>query len=323
MASQRVVFRSFGVPENVVEVESFEAPAPAAGQVAVRVEAAPINPADINYIEGVYGLKPELPATAGLEGFGRITALGEDVDGLAPGDPVIFLTSQGTWSTEVVCAATAVIPLPSGLDPVQAAMLKVNPLTALRLLQGFGDLPAGSWVAQNAANSGVGQCVIQVAKALGLRTLNYVRRPEAIPPLEALGADCVCLDEAGESEPPPGRPALAFNAVGGDSATRLMDLLAEGGKLVTYGAMSRQALKVPNKFLLFKGIELHGLWVTRWLRAAGREQVREAYGFLASLMAAGRLRMAVEATYPLARAAEAITHARTDRRSGKIVLTMG
>ena len=91
------------------------------------------------------------------------------------------------------------------------------------------------------------------------------------------------------------------------------DLLGEGGKLITYGAMSRQALKVPNKFLLFKGIELHGLWVTRWLRAAGREQVREAYGFLASLMAAGRLRMAVEATYPLAQAAEAITHARTDR----------
>ena len=162
-----------------------------------------------------------------------------------------------------------------------------------------------------------------MAKALGLRTLNYVRRPEAIPPLEALGADSVRLDEAESADPPPGRPALAFNAVGGDSATRLMDLLADGGKLITYGAMSRQALKVPNKFLLFKGIELHGLWVTRWLRLAGREQVREAYGFLASLMAAGRLQMAVEAAYPLEQAAEAIRHARTDRRSGKIVLTMG
>lgn len=322
MSAQRIVFRSFGVPEDVVEVETIEPSPPSANEVSVRMEAAPINPADLNYIEGVYGVKPDLPAAAGLEGFGRVSATGPGVTTLAVGDPVIFLSSRGTWASEVVCPAGSVIPIPAGLDPIQAAMLKVNPLTALRLLQDFGQPPAGAWVAQNAANSAVGQCVIQVAKAIGLRTLNFVRRPEAIAPLEALGADCVLLDEAGSAKDAPGKPALAFNAVGGDSATRLMDLLAEGGKLITYGAMGRQALKVPNKFLLFKGLQLHGLWVTRWLRSAPRGVIAEAYAFLAGLMAAGSLAVAVEATYPLDRVAEAIRHAKTERRTGKIVLTL-
>ena len=171
MSAQRIVFRSFGVPEDVVEVETIEPSPPSANEVSVRMEAAPINPADLNYIEGVYGVKPDLPAAAGLEGFGRVSATGPGVTTLAVGDPVIFLSSRGTWASEVVCPAGSVIPIPAGLDPIQAAMLKVNPLTALRLLQDFGQPPAGAWVAQNAANSAVGQCVIQVAKAIGLRTL--------------------------------------------------------------------------------------------------------------------------------------------------------
>lgn len=320
MQAQRVVFSNFGRPEEVVAVEQVELPAPGPGQVMVRMLAAPINPADVNFIEGVYGIKPELPSAAGLEGCGEVLACGPGVESPCVGDKVIFLRERGTWASHVVCAADGVLVVPAGIDPVQAAMLKVNPLTALRMLVEAGEPAPGSWVAQNAANSGVGQCVIQVAKALGLHTINLVRRPDAKDGLAALGADCLLLDEPGVVEHAPAKPMLALNAVGGDSAVRLMDLLCEKGRLVTYGAMSKQGVKVPNKFLLFKGISLHGFWLTRWLREAPRAEIEAAYARLAGWMVAGQLSMKVEKIYPLGQVAEALRHAQRDQRNGKILL---
>lgn len=324
MRAQRVLFSAHGIPEQVARCEEFEmAERPGPGQVLVKLLAAPINPADINFIEGVYGIKPVLPATAGLEGCGEVVATGEGVVGIPPGAMVMRLRGYGSWSSHQILPADDLIVLPPGLDPLQAAMLKVNPMTAWLMITGGGEPSPGSWLAQNAANSGVGQCVIQLARALGLHTINLVRRPEAIPPLFELGADSVMLDEPGWVESAPARPPLALNAVGGDSATRLMDALAEKGRLVTYGAMSKQGIKIPNKFLLFKGIELHGFWLTRWLREAEPAAISTAYLRLAGWMAEGKLRMAVESTYPLTRATEAIARAREEKRGGKILLVGG
>ena len=322
MRGKRVRFANHGVPEEVAACEEFECPGlPGPGEVLVKMLASPINPADINFIEGVYGIKPALPATGGLEGCGEVLAVGEGVSGIETGAKVMRLRGYGSWASLQMVAASDLLVLPTTIDPVQAAMLKVNPMTAWRMITGGGEPASGSWLAQNAANSGVGQCVIQIAKALGLRTINLVRRPEAIQPLLDLGADVVLLDEPGWVEKSPARPSLALNAVGGDSATRLMDVLAEKGRLVTYGAMSKQGVKVPNKFLLFKGIELHGFWLTRWLREAPAEEIAAAYGQLAGWMEDGRLRMAVEAVYPLENAREAIARARGEKRDGKILFT--
>ena len=322
MTGKQVRFAAHGVPEQVAGWENFEiGSAPGAGEVLVKMLASPINPADINFIEGVYGIKPELPATGGLEGCGEVLAVGEGVADIQPGAMVMRLRGYGSWASLQMVPADDLLVLPSGLDPLQAAMLKVNPMTAWLLITGGGTPAAGNWVAQNAANSGVGQCVIQLAKAIGLRTLNLVRRPEAIQPLLDLGADVALLDEPGWVENAPARPLLALNAVGGDSATRLMDVLAEKGRLVTYGAMSKQGVKVPNKFLLFKGIELHGFWLTRWLRETPADEIARAYHRLALWMAEGKLKMAIEATYPLERAKEAIARAREEKRGGKILFT--
>lgn len=322
MLGKRIRFAVHGVPEEVAACEEFEcAEGPGPGEVLVRMLAAPVNPADINFIEGVYGIKPTLPATGGLEGCGEVVAVGDGVTGMEAGTMVMRLRGYGSWSSLQMVSATDLLQLPAGMDPLQAAMLKVNPMTAWLMITGGGEPHPGSWLAQNAANSGVGQCVIQLARVLGLHTINLVRRPEAMPGLLALGADGVFLDEPGWVEKAPARPALALNAVGGDSATRLMDVLAEKGRLVTYGAMSKQGVKVPNKFLLFKGIELHGFWLTRWLREAPVDEIARAYGRLAGWMAEGTLKMAVEATYPLEQAKEAIARAREEKRGGKILFT--
>jgi len=323
MSDQRLVFAEFGRPEAAVFLEDFELPAPGAGEAVVRMRAAPVNPADLNYIEGTYGIKPELPAAAGLEGFGVVEAVGDGVKDVAEGDEVLFLRSPGTWATRVLCTAHDLLVLPPGLPPLQAAMLKVNPMTALRMLQDFIDLPEGAWVMQNAATSAVGQCVIQLAKERGVRTLNVVRNLDQAGFLSDLGADLVLADGPDlANEVPDGiRPMLGLNAVGGDSATRMMSLLGKGGMMVTYGAMSRQALKVPNRFLIFDDLHLNGFWLTRWLRDARRAEIAAEYLELAEKMIDGVLRMEVAATHPLESHAAALDPGSGPRR-GKILFQM-
>ncbi|MFT4549282.1 MAG: trans-2-enoyl-CoA reductase [Verrucomicrobiales bacterium] len=322
---RQIQFQSFGKPEEQATCGEAPEPTPSTGEVLVRVLTAPINPADINYIEGTYGIKPELPAVPGNEACAEVISCGDGVEGFAPGDQVIFLGRGNLWQDQIALSADQLVKIPAGLDPLQACQLSVNPPTAALLLTDFQDLPKGSWVAQNAANSAVGQAIIQIAKFHGLKTINFVRRESLIPQLEALGADVVFLDEkdsvakarelAGD-----GGPSLVFNAVGGESALRLMDLLAPQGQMITYGAMSRQSLKVPNSFLIFKRIVLRGLWVTEWFKEAGTDAVRDLFGELGRLMADGALKLPVEKVYPPEEIAAALTHAQRAERDGKIIL---
>ncbi len=318
-------FQRYGEPTEVLGLTESSPPALQPGEVRVRMLAAPLNPADINLIQGVYGIRPELPATAGVEGTGEvIESLSED---LQPGDRVILIAHVGTWSEQVVCADSAALKVPKEAPVNQVSMLKVNPLTAWCMLTQFLDLPQGSWVIQNAGNSGVGTCVIQIAKLLGLRTINLVRREELIPELKALGADHVFLDQKETIEEVKAittdSPALlALNAVGGDSALRLMDMLAPSGIHVTYGAMSRRSLKVPNKFLIFKQIQLRGFWVTKWLKEQAQANVQTAYAQLVQWMIEDKLSQPIDATFPLRDVEKAITRACEDKRDGKVLITM-
>jgi len=318
-------FRTFGSPNDVVELEEHIPHALLDGQIRVRMIAAPINPADINFIQGNYGIRPELPCTPGIEGSGEVTE--SRSENFAAGDKVIFIQHVGAWAHEVVCSADDALKIPADTPMDQAAMLKVNPLTAWAMLTQFRQLPENSWVIQNAANSGVGTCAIQIAKLLGLRTINLVRREELVPELTALGADLVLLDNADsiahikevtKDEP----PLLALNAVGGDSALRLMDALGERGTHVTYGAMSMRSLKVPNKFLIFKRIELHGYWLSEWIKEQEPESVEKIYQQLAQWMIEGKLTQAIDGQHSLTEIHNALTRAQESERNGKVLLQL-
>jgi len=297
---------------------------PADGFLRVKILAAPINPADLNYVAGTYGDTPELPAPVGMEGCGEVIST-TDAENFPEGTKVFFTDRAGSWAQYVDVPKTAVLPIPANIDPQQAALLKVNPMTALRLLKDFATLAPGSWVIQNAANSSVGECVIQIAKQLGLRTANVVRREGLEESLTALGADAVFMDNAELKskvlEVTGGPPVLGLNAVGGDSALRIMDSLATRGTMVTYGAMSRLSLKVPNSFQIFKQLRLEGFWVTKWIAAQSRETLAAEYALLADWIAQGVLRSSIDTTYPLEEFRAALDHAAQDKRNGKILFT--
>ena len=164
----------------------------------------------------------------------------------------------------------------------------------------------------------------QLARDLGIRTISFVRRVDLFEELKALGADQVFPDD--ESGLTSAREilsganaALAFNAVGGESALRLIKLLREGGSHITYGAMGKKPLTVPNGMLIFRDIQLRGLWVSRWIENAPTEEVRNVYENLATRVVAGKIVQTVDSTYPLESFQKALARLEAPERSGKVL----
>ena len=326
MTPQACYLTEFGAVPPALKIEGAPDREPGAQEVVLRMLAAPINPADLNVIAGTYGELPALPSVIGNEGYGEVVARGVDVTEVDVGQFVIILQA-GTWTQRMIVDACQVIPVPQGLDTLQAAMLSVNPATAWRMLHDFATLQPGDWIVQNAANSGVGRAVIQLARALGIRTLNLVRRPELIDELLALGADVVTgedtdLRKSGRDLCAGHFPKLGLNAVGGANALNVANALAPGSTLVTYGAMSRQPLKIPNSLLIFKNLTFSGFWLRRWKESASPSEIRETYSRLADFLAHGILHSPVQSVYPLARVGEAIQAASAEKRSGKVLLDL-
>jgi len=318
------VYETHGNPADVLHVESRPWPTPAAGEVIVKMRAAPINPADLNQIEGKYPVRAELPATPGFEGAGVIVDVGTKIKGLTNGSLVILPHNVGTWREAVAVNADELVVVPEGIKPVHAAMLKINPMTAWRLLHDYVDLARGDWLIQNAANSAAGRAVIQIARELGYKTVNIVRRSELIDELRAEGGDVVLIDSENLRHAvedaiagPPIR--LGLNAVGGESALRLANCLAPGSTLVTYGAMSLQPLKIPNGLLIFKDLRFRGIWINKWYDNATPAQRMEAFQHLFEMAKRGLLQTKVEKAYPLSEAKIAVAHAALGQRSGKII----
>src|SRR5437762_5093753 len=183
------VYETHGNPAEVLRVVELPQPRPAADEVVVKMMAAPINPADLNAIEGKYPIRPTLPATPGMEGAGVVAEIGSAIRNLAVGTPVILPHGLGTWREACAVPAEKLVLVPAGIEPIQAAMLKVNPITAWRMLHDFVSLRPGEWLLQNAANSAAGRCAIQIARQLGYKTVNIVRRAELVEELRTLGGD--------------------------------------------------------------------------------------------------------------------------------------
>lgn len=322
---KRLVIDAFGKPTEVLRCEEYVLPEPKEGEVLVRMSAAPINPADLNTIEGTYGYKPTLPATPGIEGCGVVESSGS-VD-FSPGDRVIFLERADTWASHTLMPAGALFSVPPNIDPLQASMLKVNPATAWRLLHGFDNLKPGEWIVQNLGNSAVGRCVIQLCRDLDIRSISFVRDVAQATGLIALGADHVLLDDevgaaAARDVLGGAKAALAFNAVGGDSALRLMKLLRESGTHITYGAMGRKPITLPNGLLIFQDLRIRGLWVTRWADSAPREEIQSVYQNLAERVASGKLVQPVDRAFSLDQWSDALARLEAPDRSGKVLFSM-
>jgi mitochondrial enoyl-[acyl-carrier protein] reductase / trans-2-enoyl-CoA reductase len=313
------------VPQASIECVDFPDPVLAEGQVLVQVLAAPINPSDVLTLTGEYGTLPPLPAIGGNEGVGKVVAHGPGVSAPAIGQTVLLPRGAGSWSTHVVGEARRLIPLPNEADPLQLAMMVVNPPTASLMLSEFVDLKPGEWVIQNAANSGVGGYLVQLARLRGLKTVNVVRRDAAAAAVKADGGDVVLVDGPGLDQ----RVAeaigqapirLAIDAVGGQATNRLAGCVAEGGTLVNYGLMSGEDCVVSPRSFIFRDVTLRGFWLALWFRKATPQQQMAMFGEIGKLIATGQLKARIQTTFDLPQIKEAVAAAAAGERDGKILI---
>jgi NADPH:quinone reductase-like Zn-dependent oxidoreductase len=327
----------FGPPAEVLRLVEEPDAVPRVGEVAIRVEAAPIHTGDLQNIAGVKlmlrhvqdgnDLHVPLPQVPGIEGVGRIDAVGPGVTRWRVGDRVYLPRQCGSWRTRLLADEAAVLPCPDG-DATQLSQM-VNAFSAEFALTDLAPLQRGDWFLQNGANSSVGRLVIQLARRRGIRTLNVVRRAELVPELEALGADRVLVDgpdlAARVRATVGGAPLMiALDGVAGAATGRLAECLSDGGTIANMGTTSGEPCAIPTWVLLYRRIRLIGYYAGYHMNSRAPAERARIMGELAALLGSGALRSRIAATYPLEQYATALQHAARAgaERDGKVTFLM-
>jgi len=321
-----------GTPENVLKMEKETIPTSLKeNEVLLKILAAPINPADLNMIEGVYPIRPKLPAVGGNEGVGLVVQTGSQIKNLKINDKVIpAKPGLGTWRDFGVFEENDLFKVPADIPTQYAATVSVNPCTALRLLDDFVQLKPGDVIIQNGGNSMVGTAVAQIAYLRDVKTISIIRGTRhdfatVVERLKHLGSYMVVSEEyactaqfrrlLSDME----KPKLALNCVGGPSSTELARHLGDGGVMVTYGGMSHKPITIPTSQLIFKDIQLKGFWMSRWLEEHSLEERTKMLNTLFEMIRNNQLKLWME-NWNMKRFFDALTKYKEQNRERKIVL---
>ena len=296
-----VVCKRFGDPKEVLAIEDRPLPEPGPGKVRLKLVQSPIHNHDLAIVRGLYGYKPTLPTIPGTEALGVVDQLGPEVTHLSVGQRVCAM-GQGTWAEFFLASAATAVPVPPSLPDEAACQLLAMPLSARILIEDL-ELRAGEWMIQNAANGAVGRLLDKLAAKREIKVVNLVRRQSTADELAAEGVAHVLATDDPEwtkkvATITAGAPVLrAVDSVAGEAANDLMKVLAPGGALVVFGAMSGQSLVVDPGQLIFAQKTVKGFWATtRTEQISPADRVR-MIGELVRLVAAGELPLRVSAGF--------------------------
>jgi NADPH:quinone reductase-like Zn-dependent oxidoreductase len=324
-------FDRFGNPQDVLQIQERPKPVPGRGEVLVRMIASPVNPSDLMYIEGRYGLQPkQWPATPGFEGLGVVEANGGGLLGmLRKGKRVAVLNGGiGNWSEYTVTTARQVIPVPADIPDDQAATFFVNPATALGMTRYVLQVPQGEWLLQSAAGSALGKMVIRLGKKFGFRTVNTVRRREQVDELKKLGADLVLCEADGPIDVQvrqhiPGGVKFAMDPVGGTVAASVIRSLADGGRCLLFGSLAAETIEIDPRFLISGNKRVEGFWLGEWAKRQSVIKMLRLIREVRGLMREGVLSSDIAKTYPLDQVRDAVAEAARPGKPGKVLLRIG
>jgi NADPH2:quinone reductase len=325
-----VLLRRYGDPGDVLSLADRPIPEPGAGEVRVRIIAAPVNPSDLLYVRGDYaGVDARFPAPVGFEGAGRVDGLGQGVHGFAVGQRVFVLNSQGgNWAEYVVLPASQVLPVPDDLSDEQVASLMINPASAVMMVRRVLAIPPGEWLLQSAAGSELGRMIIRLAKNDGIHTVNVVRRQEAVAELESLGADAVIvsgderIDEQVRRIVGPQGVKYAIDPVIGQTGTQMYKALHEEGRMLLYGSLTRQPMLVGDdpRYILAGRRVLEVFWLGYWLAKLDARERRQLVDEVVALMREGILWTSPGRKFSLEDIDAAVAQAESPGRHGKVLL---
>ncbi len=321
-------FEKFGDPSEVLRPVEMPVHQPGPGEVRVRMIASPINPSDLLTIRGKYGVMPLLPFTPGYEGVGIVEAAGPGLIGKFYVGRRVAVLSQtgGNWAEYTVVPALRVVPVAKDLPDEQVASFFVNPATVLAMVRHVLGVPKGAWLLQSAAGSTLGRMIIKLGRHDGFRTINVVRRREAIAELKGLGADAVICPADG----PIGDQVrgvvggdgvkYAVDPVGGDTGTGLFDSLGEDGRMLVYGTLEQKPLEIdPRRMIAGKRV-VEGFYLGHWAAARSKVKMLLLFREIADLIRKGVLATELGHEFPLGAIGDAVREAEKVGRRGKVLL---
>lgn len=311
-----------GGPE-VLKFEELPTPAPGPAGALVRIEAAGVNFVDIYQREGLY--KMPLPFTSGSEGAGVIESVGREVADLRPGDRVAYTGVLGAYATHAVVPAARLVKLPAGIDAKTAAAAMLQGITAHYLTHSTYPLGPGDTALLHAAAGGVGLLLTQMAKMRGAKIIGTVSTEAKVALARQAGADEVILYSQQDFEVETKRITggrgvqVVFDSVGKTTFDKSLNCLAPRGYLVLFGQSSGPVAPVNPQVLNDKG----SLFLTRPTMRdyiLTREEYVKRAGDVLGWITAGRLKIRIDRTYPLAQAAEAHKALAGRATAGKVLL---
>jgi NADPH2:quinone reductase len=313
-----------GGPENLQLVD-IPTPRPGPGQALVRLAASGVNFIDIYFRTGLY--KADLPIAIGSEGAGTVEAVGEGVTEVAAGDRVAYAMARGSYAEYAVVPAAQLVKIPAHLDFQRAAAAMLQGMTAHYLTHSTFALKAGDTCLVHAAAGGAGGLIVQMAKNLGARVLGTVSTAEKAQIARDSGADEVILYTEREFDVETRRLTggrgvdVVYDSVGKTTFEKSLNALRPRGMLALFG-QSSGSVPALDPAILAKG----SLYLTRpglphYLLT--REELLWRAGEVLDAIDAGKLRLRIDHTYPLADAAAAHRDLESRKTAGKLLLAIG
>lgn len=326
----------FGPIENLRVVERDPVPL-GAGQVRLAVSASGVNFVDGLFVEGRYQIKPPVPFVPGGEVVGRITELGEDVDGLTVGERVFANLGLGGFASEVVVSPRQLVAIPDSLTDGQAATFMQSYLTGWYALRMRAGASAGDTMLVLGAGSGVGLAAVDIGSALGLRVIAAASTPEKRSLAESRGAlatiDNSTLDAAGikdaakafaasfDDRAERGGVDLIYDPVGGETGEVALRALGEDGQYLVIGFVAGIP-KLPANQVLLRNRRITGVDWGAWVGRNG-DANRALLAEVVERIAAGDLDPVEPVAYPLRDASRALRDLADRRVAGKVALVPG
>ena len=316
--------------ENPVGVEALTwkelpTPAPQAGQVLIRIEAASLNFPDLLIVQNKYQMKPDLPFVPGSEYAGVIEAVGEGVTHLKVGQSVACLSGTGGFGTHTLAPAKLCMPLPAGFPAVDAAAFIMIYATSHHALIDRAALKAGETVLVLGAAGGVGTAAIQIAKAAGARVIAAASTDEKCALCKSLGADETInyttqnMREVLKTLTGGKGPDVIYDPVGGDFAEPAFRSIAWRGRYLVVGFAAGPIPALPFNLALLKGASIVGVF---WGDFARREPQANAamMAELAQWYAQGKVKPVIDRTMPMNDLKAAYAHMGSRGVMGKLVM---
>ncbi|MFV0477946.1 MAG: zinc-dependent alcohol dehydrogenase family protein [Parahaliea sp.] len=342
------------VSDDLSGVEIIDMPVPevAPGMLRVRMVKAALHPSDINYIRGEYRegierliwnyqetdptfdpartkLHPAMPCIPGGEGVGVVDACGEGTDentwmgkrvSLIAGPP------SGTWQEYVIAAPQQLSPLPDTVPDEQAALMMINPLTALIMVQHVLAVKEGQWVLLSAGASAVAKMVAALGRHYGFKTISLVREGKSVAAdghslgdivintsKQDLRAEIKAITDGKGVD-------FALDCVGGDLAQEMVLSLTDGGQMLLYGTLSQPSMSFCSRDLMMANASVGGFYLPGWLAAQAPAKLGGLMKELGELGATGLFYSDIQEQYPISDAVAAVKASRQPGRTGKVLL---